>query len=502
MQNIFNSIKLTRAKKNVFDLSHDVKMSLNMGNLYPTCCIDCIPGDRFNIGCESLLRFAPLVSPVMHRMNVSMHYFFVPYRLLWPGWEKFITNTPDPTVLPAFPTWDYDETNYDGVLDYLGLPQPLPMAAMETISAMPMAAYQFIYNEYYRDQNQVAEVPYALINGDNTLNVELRKLRKRAWMHDYFTAALPTAQKGDPVSLPIAGFSDVSVNVNRGPGATAEGLEGVAPAADMFVETSNPTNPDFLADQLVAKTSELETQAVTINDLRRATKLQEWLERMMLGGSRYTEAIFAMFGVKSQDSRLQRPEYITGTKSPVVISEVLNTTGTDELPQGNMAGHGVSVTAGKYGDYTVREHGVIMGIMSVMPMTAYQQGINKMFLKHQDPYQYFFNQFEHIGEQEVLNKEIYAFQGTNGNDTFGYVPRYSEYKFENNRVAGDFRNSLDFWHLGRIFDTPPALNQEFIECVPRTNIFAVEDSTDKLYAHVLHKIRAVRAMSKFGTPTL
>ena len=207
-----------------------------------------------------------------------------------------------------------------------------------------------------------------------------------------------------------------------------------------------------------------------------------------------------MFGVFSSDKRLQRAEYITGVKTPVVISEVLNTTGTDDAPQGSMAGHGVSVTQGNYGNYFCEEHGWIIGIMSVIPDTAYQQGVPKKFLKT-TPFDYYFEQFAHIGEQAIQNQELYLHStAAERTETFGYIPRYAEYKFENNRVAGDFRSTLDFWHLGRQFSSLPALNQTFIECVPDTRIFAVEDGTDYLWAHVYNKVKAVRKMPFFGSP--
>ena len=229
--------------------------------------------------------------------------------------------------------------------------------------------------------------------------------------------------------------------------------------------------------------------------------MQEWLEKNARGGTRYIESILSHFGVKSSDARLQRPEYITGVKSPVIISEVLNTTGEDGgLPQGTMAGHGIAVSSGKSGSYYCEEHGFIIGIMSILPKTAYQQGIPKQFLK-KDTLDYYFPSFANIGEQEVKNNELFAYTAS-AEDTFGYVPRYAEYKYMPSRVAGDFRTTLDYWHLGRIFETQPALNQTFIECKPEntTRIFAVEDGTDPLFCHVLNKIQAVRPMPKFGTP--
>jgi len=251
---------------------------------------------------------------------------------------------------------------------------------------------------------------------------------------------------------------------------------------------------------MIAKTSDLVIAPTTINDLRRAFRLQEWLEKNARGGTRYIENILMHFGVRSSDKRLQRPEYITGLKTPVIISEVLNTSATDQEAQGNMAGHGVAVSTGKYGNYFCEEHGYIIGIMSVMPQPAYQQGIPKTYLKS-DPLDFFWPSFAHIGEQPVTNNELYAYTAT-AEDTFGYVPRYAEYKYQASRVAGDFRTVLDYWHLGRIFATQPALNDTFIECTPDQceRIFAVQDGEDNLYCQIMHKIKAVRPMPKFGTP--
>jgi hypothetical protein len=503
--NIFNSVQVQKPKKNVFDLTHDVKLSGKMGNLIPVLVNECIPGDTFQLGCDSLIRFAPLTAPVMHRMDVSVHYFFVPNRLVWDNWEKFITDANSPYVLPYLPlsNGQVDPAGPESkFMDYMGIP-PNATANTTNINMLPFAAYQAIYNEYYRDQNLIPEVDYKMPDGNQIANnpsnwYKLIKMRNRAWEHDYFTASLPFAQKGTAVDIPIGQIEDnVPVNVYRANDVTLTG----API-NITVDGVNVNQPNIPPDTLWAETEGLDVGATTINDLRRAFRLQEWLEKNARGGTRYIENILMHFGVRSSDKRLQRPEYITGVKTPVVISEVLNTTGENAgLPQGNMAGHGVAVTTGKYGTYFCEEHGYIIGIMSVMPKTAYQQGIPKTYLKN-DPLDFFWPSFAHIGEQPVTNNEIYAYTAT-GNETFGYVPRYAEYKFSPSRVAGDFRTTLDYWHLGRIFANQPALNQTFIECTPEQcdRIFAVQSEEDYLYCHVLNKIRAVRPMPKFGTPT-
>ena len=511
--NLFNSVQMFKPKKNVFDLSHDFKFSGDMGNLIPILVNECVPGDNYKISCEAMVRFAPMIAPIMHRVDVSMHYFFVPNRIIWKGWQDFmVTSTQG---VPPYPYISFDgdrESQYAKFLNYMGIPlrKPGTGGGVSTdINALPFAAYQCVYNEYYRDQNLISSVAYQLEDGDNNANIyDLATMRKRAWEHDYFTASLPFAQKGQAVDIPIGAiegeapvrFNDGIVLANRNFlqnfDATYSAFQGIE-IARQTPQAASGVGPMFAA------TDGLEVKPGTINDLRRAMRLQEWLEKNARGGTRYVENILMHFGVKSSDARLQRPEYITGIKSPVVISEVLNTTGENAgLPQGNMAGHGIGVTSGNYGKYYCEEHGYIIGIMSVMPKTAYQQGIPRTYLK-KDNLDYFWPSFANIGEQEVQNQELYAYTNT-AEDTFGYVPRYAEYKYQPSRVAGEFTDSLDYWHLGRIFDTQPALNEDFVQCDPAVTkrIFAVEEGADSLYCHVYNKITAVRPMPKFGTPML
>ena len=506
-KNIFNSVQLEKPKKNVFDLSHDVKMSMKMGQLTPVLVTECVPGDSFQIGCDSLIRFAPMVAPVMHRMDVSVHYFFVPNRLTWDNWEKFIVDANTPHVLP---TLDYGPStywnNYRRFIDYMGVPPTDATSVVTNINALPFAAYQAIYNEYYRDENLVTEVDYKLIDGNQGLapnDLRFVTMRNRAWEHDYFTASLPFAQKGTAVDIPLGSVElDVTGTSSQ---LWKDDVTRTVPATGT-ISSVGVLGENYVggAQGVFDPNGSLLVEPTTINDLRRAFRLQEWLEKNARGGTRYIENILMHFGVRSSDKRLQRPEYITGLKTPVIISEVLTTAettdGVDSIPSATMSGHGVAVSTGKYGNYFCEEHGYIIGIMSVMPQPAYQQGIPKTYLKN-DPLDFFWPSFAHIGEQPVTNNEIFAYTNT-GNDTFGYVPRYAEYKYQPSRVAGDFRTILDYWHLGRIFATLPSLNQTFIECTPEQveRIFAVQDGEDNLYCQIMHKIKAVRPMPKFGTP--
>lgn len=513
MENIFKKVAMKKIGSSKFDLSHDLKLSFNMGDLIPTCAIDCMPGDRFRISVENMLRFAPLVSPVMHRVNVTTHYFFVPNRILWPEWEKWITGEIDATP-PRITGLQGIDVGSLG--DYMGLPTDMASSTGVFASAFPFAAYNKIFDEYYRDENLVDETFVELVAGTNSAyqtNVAYAPPLKRAWSHDYFTSCLPWAQKGDEVTLPLTNADQIDVTL-KGVGNTPDPV-AILKRSDHAAATSNPVvsssgdmyvnTDEVVLDPQGSLQVDVNEESVSINTLRNAFRLQEWLERNARGGTRYIENIYTQFEVRSSDKRLQRPEYIGGSKQKMLISEVLSTAQTvdqssNDVPIGQMAGHGVSVGGGNYFDYYCEEHGWIIGIINVQPTTAYQQGIEKKFMRT-DRFDYAWPVFANIGEQEVSNLEVYAAGLDTG--TFGYVPRYSEYRFMNSRVAGEMRDTLDFWHMGRIFSSLPALNSDFIECDTDDidqRVFA-DPTTDTIIGHIFNNITAIRKLPKYGIPS-
>lgn len=518
-KNFMNSILVKDHGYNRIDLTNDHKLSLRIGQLVPVFWDECIPGDKWHINTQVLLKFLPMIAPVMHRFNVFVHYFFVPFRILWPNFEDYIThggsNTDGhfATPLPVFPNLHLTtQASKGSLLDYLGIPpRPDENVNMEQISAMPLAAYQMIYSEYYRNQNFIDEIPFELIDGENTANTDLFPLRFRAWEKDYYTSALPWAQKGLSVDIPLGDVTlkDLTGRVDGGIWVKYNDettkLTGTVHADTLTgaARVGSPGEPGS-SNLLTAydPNGTLGTTPTTITDLRRAFALQRYFEKLARSGTRYKEFVYGMFGVNTGDARVDRPEYITGVRQNVVISEVLQTGETAGTPQGNMAGHGIAVQKGGGSNYYVREHGLIMGIMSVMPKTAYQNGIPRKFLKITDPTEFFTSDFEHIGEQEIVNREVFAWQSANqGSAVWGYIPRYAEYKHSDSQVHGELRDTLAFWQGGRIFDTPPALSSDFITCTPEetARIFAVEDG-DNLVAWVLNDISAMRKVAKYGNP--
>lgn len=529
---IFSSVKVNRPKRNLFDLGHERKMSLNMGDLVPILCQETVPGDSFRLNSEVFIRLAPMLAPIMHKVNVYTHFFFVPNRLVFNKWEEFITGGKDgldSTPYPMMPAGALQSRFLENgtLIDYMGLPEMFDpdtgSIAPVTFSALPFRAYQMIYNEYYRDQNLQEEVVFGL--GSTFLQndyANLFELRKRCWEKDYFTSALPWAQRGADVMLPFSGEANVKLKDNPTGYPTIVGddrvqqlgwvenidngstYDGLAVNPDGVTGTGNLKFPSLL-DPRGSLEADLSTAtSTTINELRRSIRLQEWLEKNARAGSRYIEQIYSHFGVKSSDARLQRPEYLGGGKSPVTVSEVLQMSSTDDVtPQGNMSGHGIAVGNTHSFKKFFEEHGFVIGIMSVLPRTSYQQGIPRQFSKP-DKFDYFFPEFAHLGEQPILNKELYVADVPADNDAvFGYTPRYAEYKYCNSSVHGDFRTTLAYWHMGRKFTTRPNLNAEFVSSSPTHDIFAVTDPSDhKLYCHIYNNLKAIRPMPKFGTPTL
>ena len=518
---VFSHVKVRKPKSSTFDLSHQKKLSGKMGELIPIFCVETVPGDEFKINTAQLLRMAPMLAPIFHQITVYQHFFFVPNRLLWDNWEGFITGGEDGNDSSVWPNLEFSSaTAITGRLsDYLGIPDDFGYTAK--VSALPFSAYGTIYNEYYRDENLVPKLDYKCSDGTQSvvtksdfINLSRGACLKRAWQHDYFTSALPWTQKGPEATIPLGTSAPITFTNNsqdiihsRSGSWVANnydleaGVTATGTTANLVADVGGGTRYNIALDNSDNLTTDLSSAtAATINDLRSAFRLQEWLEKNARGGSRYIESILSHFGVRSSDARLQRPEFLGGGSVPIQVSEVLQTapaTGSS-TPLAEMAGHGIAVGSNSNIEYRCEEHGFIMGIMSIMPKTAYQQGLNKMW-NREDRFDYFWPEFAHLGEQEIALKELYT-NTTTPDAVFGYTPRYAEYKYMNDTVHGELKTTLDFWHLGRKFATVPSLNQTFIECDPSDRIFAVTGQ-EHIYAIINHKVLAKRPMPYFGTPT-
>lgn len=561
---IFQDIFVKKPSRSLFNLSHERKFSCDWSGLYPFLVLEVVPGDTFRISTEMIVRTAPLVSPLMHRVDVKCYYFFVPNRLLFKKWEDFITGV-DQTkayvtnegyfVNPVLPYFDFYEsmsaTNdllADGTLaDYLTFPTHRPDAPQEgtvRVPMLPFAAYQKIYDDWFRNQNvEEPHLPSALGEGAQTFPVayNMMRLRRKMWEKDYFTSALPFAQRGDPVDIPISVGSlslkndsskpsfirntDPDTDIQYPSFVGVQDLQGVS--TDSYKAQYGTAEKETGSNEVVFNsegfaniditghtTVDADTAAFrgTINDLRIATRLQRWLEKNARAGGRYIEQILAHFGVKSSDARLQRAEFLGSFTNPFVIEPVeqqsasqwaTGETETTATPQGTLAGKATSYGQNRPIKCYCEEHGFIMGIMTILPRTTYQDGLSKMW-QRSNRYDFYFPEFAHLGEQEVNKAELLyniSDDDQRSTDRFGFQERYCEYKYIPSTVHGNFKGDLSFWHLGRQFSSQPALNLSFVQSMPRTNIFAVE-SGDHFFVNLLNNVQALRPMPKQAIPTL
>lgn len=459
-------------KRYKHNLSHYKLISLDMGELVPVAAVEVLPGDTFQHRTSALIRVTPSLKPLMHPVNCHVAHYYVPNRLLWSGWQDFITGesaTPPPTIS--------GQAYAEGTLqDYLGVPDNVNNDYL----AFPVRAYNKIYNEFFRDQDLQSEV------SQDSLTIQ-----RVAWQKDYFTAARPWPQKGDAVTLPLGTTAPVRTDATLGNAFSITGTDGNQHEIDPTTGSSLIKIGTSAAAPLYADLSA--GTALDVVDFREAFALQRYQEARAKYGSNYVDYL-RYLGLRPSDSRLQRPEFLGSGRQVVSFSEVLNTMsapGFDAL--GTLGGHGIAAMRGNRYRRFFEEHGWVISLMYVRPKSIYVSGLPRKFsrMTKEDYYQ---RELETVGAQEVLNREVYSGHSS-PEGVFGYNDRYSEYRSEPSSVAAQFRNSTSYdWHFGRIFSSDQALNSTFVTCQPTKRTFAdqVEDSLEAMVHHSLVARRMVR----------
>lgn len=518
MASQYDQIKVRRPKRSAHNLSTHLRTSMDMGQVIPIYGRLAYPGDKFQIGVRSLLRFQPMIAPLMHNVKVYTKFFFVPLRLLWDNnktdcWEYYITKGLDSSlVMPPQPRWvaDADDLKTGSLYDYFGFPLRKPLTGKEPTAWLPRA-YNHIFNDWFRNE---------WLEDELDITIPLKEPFRCAWEADYFTSAGIDTQAGPSPAIPFTGTASAIWDENiQKFGINTSGVLGnfssqnfdIVKAKDFaFIPDSGTVgmSGDFyipkekLNDNII-DLSNLGT--FTISDFRYNAIYNQILERNIMSGERYPEWLQAHFGVRPQDSRLQRSEYIGGTETPFSISDVLQTSeSTQDSPQATMAGHGLSADANYVGSYFAQEHGVLVGLMFVKPETLYQQGIAKEWLAD-TPFDYYLPLMEGLPEQPIEGAELYVDGSLADAGIFGYQGFGDNLRTGQRIITAEMRSgipkSLDVWHLGRYFENRPALNDEFIRCKPSKRIFAITDeSADSILAEVMSDVKAIRCMPYRSIP--
>jgi len=542
MQGRFARSPMPSVQRSKFDMSNGRKMTANAGFLYPIMCEEVLPGDTWSLQMTAFARLMTLLRPIMDNVHFDVHYFFVPKRLLWSNWERFngARDTPDASIDYIIPSVkDADEESDTLTVtplslgDYFGLPTVVTIQADDLPSALPFRAYNLIYNEWYRSESLQDKLQVPL--GDGPDPISYYTIQRRGKRHDYFTSLLPWPQKGDAVTLSLATFGDVPVigdgTLGLDNGTSLFGLQssvstgvmsmsqeayntavGVAvgttfPAASRTVGVT--TNP--ATSGLSALTSQLTAQSITIQDLRTAFAYQQLLEADGRGGTRYTEIIFGRYGVSPMDARLQRPEFLGGGTVPMSTQAIAQTAPSPDTPtpddaQGNLAAYGQVVSFTGF-HRSFEEHGYILGIANIRTDITYQQGMRRMWSR-KTRYDFYDPYLANLGEQAVLNKEIYYdFDGTFANNVLGYAPRWDEMRYIPSTVVGAMRSnypggSLDSWHLALDFSATPVLNADYIRDFPPIERVVAVPTEPHFLVDMYFRCSAVRPMPIYGIPGL
>lgn len=548
---IFNKVYGNKPRRNAFNLSFSVKTTMEMGKLYPICIQEMVPGDTFKLGNEVVINLQPMNAPAYINLNWYCYAFFVPYRVLWDKWEEFITKGQDGDTTIELPKFERNQYitdsafRYNTLWDYFGFPTGVVPSGMSAPVDFPWRAYNLIWNEYFRDEN--LQDPVSADPADKTVAFNTDVLNVN-WGKDYFTGALPFAQRGTASALPIT--TDLSsatdlmlktpleVGVNeghegfyrvRGQYYDVKGMDDskvhlYGLKNDMSVEgpllaggsteSGALSSPIDLGGTLTSTTADVE-------DLRMMFAIQRWQEINARGGVRYTEFLRAQYGTSPRDERLQRPEFIGGCKSPIIVQNVLQQSNADNASVsqktlvGTKYGQGMTADVNNLGTYYASEFGVMMIVAFLRPKTSYMQGINRQWLKN-NTFDFFNPLFTSLGEQEVLNEEIFAKSGDSdplkdkdsNRSIWGYEARYNEMRYNADLVTGKMRPnkqtgeaSFDYWHLGRYFDTLPNLNGEFLKCNPDKRIFQATDEVGFI-CHIGNRIKALRPLPYMAVPHL
>ena len=503
------------------NLSHYKLGSYRMGKLYPISVTEVLPGDIFRHSTSLFMRLSPLVTPVMHPVHVRLFHFYVPLRLIWEDFEEFRTGGEDGLSSPELPYLMLQGQNDVGTLtDHMGIPI-FDFTTPTRVSALPFRAYYLIWNEWFRNQDTDDPLELSKASGLVETSSLLRGIMPYSWQKDYFTTASLTPQRGAEVTIPVNSPAGTMEIVPDGTAPTLQyGREAdpdvvtdvgfgfmsnsgnppmqyplstttIDPTDTHFISATAWTNPGLK----LAGGGGSDLGTISIADFREAMALQRFEEHRALYGSRYTEYLRSL-GIRASDARLQRPEYLGGSRETVQFSEVLQTAADGDTPVGTLRGHGIAATKTATYRRFFEEDGFVMTLMAVEPIPIYMQGLDKMFLRKTKE-DFWTPEFQHLSQQPVYTRELYAL--ADEDTVFGYQDIYDEYRYHRSSVSGEMQTVLKDWHFARDFANEPNLNSQFIYGAPTVRPFASQD-TDTLYVMSHHTIHAKRLMSKRGTP--